>query len=226
MVSYGMNNANKRFFRRKLPHYQPSNSIFFITFRQYGSLPASVLQQLKEEYNSELRLLAEERDRDVFASAKRSLQKRYFERFDEFWERCADSPKYLVLPEIAEIVCDTLHYWGSKRYTLVCYCIMPNHVHMVIDILNFTPMEYLKKQTYELSRIMESIKRYTARRSNTALRRSGRFWQKENYDHVVRDGHDLDRIMRYIIENPVKAGLVESWDQWKWTYINYDYFIL
>lgn len=222
MVSYVMINANKHFFRRKLPHYQPSNSIFFITFRLYGSLPASVLQQLKEEYDSELQLLAVERD--VFTSAKQLLYKRYFERFDEFLDTYAESPTHLGIPEIAQLVCDTLHYWNSKRYTLVCYCIMPNHVHMVIDVLNFIPVEYLKKQTYELSRIMESIKRYTARRSNTMLHRSGRFWQKESYDRVVRDGKELNETLRYIVDNPVKAGFIDASEKWKWTYINYDYF--
>ena len=46
----------------------------------------------------------------------------------------------------------------------------------------------------------------------------GSFWQAESYDHVVRNG-ELERIISYVLENPVKAGLVEDWEQWPYTYL-------
>jgi REP element-mobilizing transposase RayT len=54
------------------------------------------------------------------------------------------------------------------------------------------------------------------------LGRSGPFWQHENYDHVIRDEGELERIIQYVIYNPVKAGLTDDWKQWKWTYCKYD----
>ena len=69
-----------------------------------------------------------------------------------------------------------------------------------------------------VSKIMESLKGYTARKCNKALHRSGAFWQTESYDHVVRDGTEFDRIVNYVLNNPVKAGLVSEWQQWKWSY--------
>jgi REP element-mobilizing transposase RayT len=48
----------------------------------------------------------------------------------------------------------------------------------------------------------------------------GTFWQHESYDHVIRNEKEFERIVTYIIENPVKAGLVEEWQQWPYTYIN------
>jgi REP element-mobilizing transposase RayT len=184
------------------------------------------MMRLKEEYEMELRLLVNTPDINHRRSQKQSLQKRYFERFDEFLDTYAESPKHLGIPEIAQLVCDTFHYWNLKRYTLVCYCVMPNHIHLVIDVRKYIPQAYAAKQTYALSRIMESVKRYTARKSNEVLGRKGQFWQKESYDRVVRDGAELDQILRYVIENPVKAGLVDRWDRWKWAYFNSDYFIL
>ena len=72
------------------------------------------------------------------------------------------------------------------------------------------------------SEIMHSLKRYTARQANLILEREGQFWQHENYDHVIRDDGELDRIINYVIENPVKAGLVQHWRDWEWTYCKYD----
>jgi REP element-mobilizing transposase RayT len=65
---------------------------------------------------------------------------------------------------------------------------------------------------------MHSLKRYTARQANQLLGREGAFWQHENYDHVVRDEEEWQRIITYILNNPVKAGLVQNWEDWEWTY--------
>lgn len=65
---------------------------------------------------------------------------------------------------------------------------------------------------------MQSLKRHTARQANIVLGREGGFWQDESYDHVIRDNEEFLRIIHYVLENPVKAGLVSRWDEWPWTY--------
>jgi hypothetical protein len=69
---------------------------------------------------------------------------------------------------------------------------------------------------------MQSIKTFTARKSEL-LDRSGQFWQYESYDRVVRDAEELSRIITYVLNNPVKAGLCDSWEDWKYSYINPKY---
>ncbi len=216
----------KIFFRRKLPHIQPKESIFFITFRLFGSLPAEVISALKEEFESEKRSTSAimKKERRFFDPT--ILRRRYFERFDDLLEKYSESPKYLSNPAIAQIVVDAIDFGNGRRYNTVCFCIMPNHVHLVLDVRGYTVEPYLKRPSYVLSRIMESLKRHSARQSNIVLGRVGHFWQKESYDHVVRDGNDLNNIIRYIIDNPVKAGLISSPDKWKWSYVNENYFIL
>ncbi len=210
-----MADEERIFFRRKLPHIQPKDSIFFITFRLHGSLPLNVVSALKEESE----VCWEQFDPSV-------LHRWYFEQFDEFLEKYSDGPRYLSDPTIAQFVVDAINFGNGVRYTTVCFCIMPNHVHLVIDVGGHAVEPYPKRPSYVLSRIMESLKRHSARKSNIVLHRTGSFWQKESYDHVIRDGNELNNIIRYIIENPVKAGLVSSFDQWQWTYFNEDYFIL
>jgi putative transposase len=61
---------------------------------------------------------------------------------------------------------------------------------------------------------MHSLKSYTAHQANRILRRSGRFWLGESYDHWVRDDDELERIVNYIAANPVRARLVEEPHRW------------
>ncbi|MBU0510252.1 MAG: hypothetical protein KJ638_00930 [Chloroflexi bacterium] len=93
---------------------------------------------------------------------------------------------------------------------------MSNHAHAV-----FQPLP--KGDGYHsLTSIMHSIKVFTALESNKILNRSGQFWQPETYDHVVRDDAEWRRILRYVVYNPVKAGLVTEWNDWPWTYCRFD----
>jgi REP element-mobilizing transposase RayT len=71
---------------------------------------------------------------------------------------------------------------------------MPNHVHMLI-----TPFDALRK-------IMQSLKRFTAREANQLLGPRGTFWAEESYDRMVRDQREFERIAEYIANNPVSSG--------------------
>ncbi len=107
-----------------------------------------------------------------------------------------------------------MHYLDGRKYALIAYCIMPNHVHVVFEPLLEKPEHY-----YSLGNIMQSLKGYTAWQANQILGRKGAFWQDESYDHVVRDDQELQRIIEYTLQNPVKAGLVENAEDWKRSYL-------
>ncbi|MBE7554915.1 MAG: transposase [Anaerolineales bacterium] len=93
---------------------------------------------------------------------------------------------------------------------------MANHVHVV-----YTPLRKEDDSYHALSAIMQSLKGRTASKANSLLGRRGDFWQHENYDHVVRDEAEFQRIIRYVLNNPVKAGFVQKWQDWPWTYSKY-----
>ena len=65
---------------------------------------------------------------------------------------------------------------------------------------------------------MGSLKGWTARRCNEALVRQGQFWQHESFDHVIRHQVERARVVKYVVDNPVKARLVEHWQDWPWSY--------
>jgi len=83
---------------------------------------------------------------------------------------------------------------------------MPNHVHILI------------RPSADLSRITKAIKNFSAREANAILGRSGQpFWQDESFDRWVRNQEELQKIIRYIEENPVNAGLVVRSQDWRWS---------
>lgn len=90
---------------------------------------------------------------------------------------------------------------------------MPNHVHLV-----FKHLIQEDGEEYPITDIMRNFKRYTARKCNELLQRSGPFWQPESYDRVIRDKTELENTIRYTLTNPVKAGLAEHWQDWSHSY--------
>jgi putative transposase len=116
------------------------------------------------------------------------------------------------------MLADSLMHRDNMVYELDAFCIMLNHVHMV-----FKPLENTDGINNSLSTIMHSLKRYTARQANLLLGQSGSFWQHESYDHVIRDESELEQIIKYVLYNPVKAGLVNDWSQWRWSYCKYEF---
>lgn len=201
-------------YKRHLPHFQPPGATIFVTFRLAGSIPRVVLERLKQE--------AEERERvieQITIPAERiklfyEEQKRQFGRLDEELDRAEFGPVWLSQPEIAAIVFDSLHFLDEKLYDLDVFCIMSNHVHVVL-----TPLAKENGDYQALQAIMHSLKRHTARQANKVLGRQGAFWQDESYDHVVRDRPEWERIVKYVLNNPVRAGLVANWEDWPWTYL-------
>ncbi len=213
------------YYKRRLPHYQPSGYKFFITFRLAGSLPESVIKQLRTEKERIKKMLEKTVHPDTKKQLNYEIERRWFYAYDSCLDRAETGPRWTGDSRIAELIAASIKYRNGKVYQLDAFCIMPNHVHLVCEPL---PDKMNKdKQNgqignlpYSLANIMHSLKRYTATQANIILGRTGeQFWQHENYDHAIRDETEFGRIIQYVLNNPVKAGLVDSWEKWAWSYI-------
>jgi putative transposase len=217
------NNTMKEFYRRHLPHWQPQGAVFFVTFRLKNSLPYEVVESLRAERERAKIALHKLPETERVERNKRDEQ-RYFERWEEYLDKAEFGPRWLSQPEIAEIVKEALHYRDGKVFDLHAFCIMSNHVHTVFEPLSKSERRSdLYGSDYQsdlqpLHKIMQSLKSRTARQANIILKREGAFWQDESYDRVIRDNDEYVRTVNYVLENPVKAGLVSQWDEWRWTY--------
>jgi REP element-mobilizing transposase RayT len=191
-----------------LPHIQIGGATYFVTFRLKNSLPTEVLENLSLEAERIKRL-----PKDKISVE----QHRWFEKLDDYLDQSFFGEPLLRNEEIADLVAGALHYRDARVYDLISFCVMPNHVHLIC-----TPLEKEKDRFYSLTEILHSLKRHTAREANKILQRSGAFWQDESYDHIIRDEAELERIIKYVLYNPVKANLVKEQKDWKWSYCKYD----
>jgi REP element-mobilizing transposase RayT len=195
----------KRYFhRRNLPHLHYNEGEYFITFRLKDSLPSSEVQKLKEDLENSTEELS-------------IKEKRLFKRYDEL----LDSGRfgYLTITEEAmtNIIKEILHKYDGLYYELICYCIMPNHVHLVFTILDCGK---------SLSDIMKRLKGSSAIAINKNLKREGSLWQAESFDRLVREEKELYNIIKYVLLNPFNANLVSDWREWKHTYCHPSYLVL
>ena len=106
--------------------------------------------------------------------------------------------------EYALTLSNALKYFDEDRYMLLCWCIMPNHVHVLIRTLG-----------YPLDKIVKSWKSYSAREINKISGMRGSLWHREYFDRYIRDEKHLNEVSEYIQMNPVKAGLVKNKEDWQ-----------
>ncbi len=92
---------------------------------------------------------------------------------------------------------------------------MPDHVHLI-----FIPLINEKaREVYSLAEIMDAIKGASAHLINRLLARNGRVWQEESFDRVLRCSEKLDEKVEYILDNPVRRGLVGNHEDYPWTWV-------
>jgi putative transposase len=207
----------KPFYERNLPHFQKNDVYYFVTIRLSGSLPIKVILQLQEEQKQKMDEISSlvEKSFEEKVLLKDEQQRRYFGKFDKLLDNPKSGPMWLKDPSIAEMVKESIHFYDGKKYELMCFTIMSNHAHLVFRIL---------KNDYPLHKVMQSLKGYSGKKANELLGLSGEFWQHESYDRIVRDDKECERIITYILNNPVKVGLVDKWEDWKYSYVNEKYY--
>lgn len=206
------------FHRRHLPHYYPPNSVYLVSPRLAGSLPKHRIVELgqkRELLQVEQRTLSE-------GTLEASRLRRDLFKLERAIEKAGQHCHWLSDPRIADLVAEAIRFRDGKVYDLVAYTIMSNHAHIVFGIGAPDLLEHVGQidnlSNEPVSKIMQSLKRHTAREANRILGRQGAFWQDESYDHVIRNSEELERIIQYVLHNPVKAGYVKNWRDWNWSY--------
>jgi S-adenosylmethionine/arginine decarboxylase-like enzyme/REP element-mobilizing transposase RayT len=186
--------------RGRLPHWEKEEGTYFVTFRLADSLPQNILEQLEQEREQTEKILGS-LERELSHSEKRRVDMLFSERVNEYLDK-GYGDCTLRDPRVAETVAETIKRFNGDRYHLYAWCVMPNHVHVVFRTM----------QRNKLEDILHSWKSYTAHEANKVTGNTGTFWQREYYDHLVRDKGELDRMIAYVLDNPAKAGL----RNWQW----------
>jgi putative DNA methylase len=172
--------------RGYLPHFDAPNVTQFVTFLLRDAFPVT----RRREWGP----LLQERDE--------SLRKRKLEA----WLDRGHGECWLRFPAVAGRVEDVLRAEDGKAYRLRAWTLMPNHVHLVVDVWH-TP----------LSELLHLWKGRSSREANKVLKRQGRFWEREYFDTLIKDEPHLQRAVRYTENNPVKAGFAHDPKGWNWS---------
>jgi REP element-mobilizing transposase RayT len=189
-------------FGENLPHWQCNDAIYHTSFRLADSIPQSVRERWLREREC-LIANAKQHSKELSEETERKAQYLYSEQIEKYLDmgygKC-----YLRKAEIAKLVANSFTYFNNVRYRLHAWCIMPNHVHVIVEAM----------PDNDLSKIIHSWKSYTAHRANEILGLTGAFWQRDAYNHIIRSRKEYHFQIQYTWENPEKARL-QNW-QWRW----------
>jgi REP element-mobilizing transposase RayT len=183
-----------------LPHWTCESAIYHVSFRLSDSVPSEVRQAWTRERES-IVATAAQMGRPLSEDEAKRLQHLYSDKIESFLD-AGQGACHLNHPGIADMVANALYYFDGQRYRLHAWCVMPNHVHVLVEPFAGRP----------LGKIVHSWKSFTANEANKGLNLTGQFWQHEPYDHIIRSEREYRFHVEYVWENPDKAGL----KQWKW----------
>ena len=196
------------FRRRNLPHLDVSGGVYFVTFCLAGSLPAGGAISIAARWRA--RALHPPRGHNP-ARWRAACAAAAFASTDRLLDR-SPAIRWLADGRLARVVQESLLYRHGTAYDLIAYVVMPSHCHVV-----FAPLADVSGERPARQTIMHSLKRHTALCCNRVLGRSGRFWQPESFDRVVRGAAGLERVVAYVERNPVKAGLCSAPEAWEFS---------
>ncbi len=196
-----------RIYFTNMPHWRQDGCTYFVTYRLADSIPKDVLERWDVEKSDWLAAHGEsvgdgEHWRNAFLRLDEKNRLTFVQHFNRQLDFYLDEGRgscTLRDSRCSRIVAEGWEYFDGVQYALGDLVVMPNHVHLLV-----TPFPGI-----ELEDILQSRKRQSAREINALLdhSRTGAFWQKHSFDHIVRNERALERFQSYIKENPMKAGL-------------------
>jgi len=167
--------------RGNLPHLYKEGCTYFATFSLIDAVPKHLQRKRLFEADDNAEVIAAELDPGITTGS------------------CL-----LKDPKLASIIENALLHFQGERYALSAWCVMPNHVHVVV-----TPFS-----GFTLPKILHSWKSFSAHEINKALEREGKVWEEETFDHLVRNELAFEKFVGYTEDNPVVAGLCERSEDW------------
>ena len=179
----------------RLPHWHQDYKYVFVTFRLVDSIPKEKIILFKEEKELWLKKHPKPWSDEVAKEYKIRFSLRIDKWLDNNYGNCI-----LADAQNRKIVEDALFFFNDKRYHLKAFVVMPNHVHILMQLFNNSHIES----------VLKSIKSYTAKKINHVMNRNGRIWQAESFDRLIRNEDHYKSVLKYIIANNNRLAWVED----------------
>ena len=184
-----------------LPHWSAENAIYHVCFRLADSVPALQRQRWLEERESLADQLRTAHGALTEADVN-ELRGMFSDKVNAYLDQSCGA---CLLRDAACATCvaDAVSFFDGTRYRLHAWCVMPNHVHLIVDPAG----------GWALGKTVHGWTCFTAKALNRILGRSGAIWQHEPYDHIIRSVREYVYQVKYVWENPDKAGITAP--RWK-----------
>jgi RecG-like helicase/REP element-mobilizing transposase RayT len=166
----------------------------------------------------------------TFSETAEATEARYSRRrlphFEKPWAIYAvaigTKKRRCLSPKARTIALDALRYFHSKRYELFAACVMPDHVHFLIQPWPKENDDAGNAVFWSLKELLHSIKSYSAHAINKTERERGGVWEKERFDRYIRSDRDLIEKFNYILRNPWDSGAARQNEDYPWVWVQED----
>lgn len=200
----------EHFYRRLLPHWEKEGAWYFLTFRLRGSIPKAAFDKWQAEAEERRQRLTRRHGR-LGSKQERAIAFDIMRKSEHYLDSQIHI-RYLEQPVAAEAFIANLERGTEDLYRFGPWIVMPNHVHLIL-----TAKPDANGKPVRLARILQHLKGASAIQINRTLNRSGKLWQREYFDRLIRNMAEFRRKARYIEYNPVKARLCGKPEDWPWS---------
>ena len=213
---------DKEHYRRNLPHFEQPGQAYFITVNLNDAIPPKALSRYSIQLNKlqdEIKQVKNDKSMTILLPELENkyalLRTKYIKAYDDLLDLDKSSEINLNLPENLKIMFEAFRYYEGKRLENLAFCVMKNHYHWVVSLFE---KDENGKPVY-LNEILKVVNGFSAYSINKLEMKTGRtVWQDENFETSIRNQRHLYNAVMYTINNPVKAGLVKNWSDWKGTW--------
>lgn len=156
---------------------------------------------------------------------KQHIEQKYYDYLEKLMHKQSEQEHLLRSPIAASSVITRLEEYAEKYYHLLAFCVMSNHVHVLLDFSHQCPPGWdgvsLIPGYTNLPEVIRKIKGGSSFDINRALNRKGKVWAKGNYNRIIRDLAHMENEFWYILQNPQKAGVVKCWQDYPFAFGNF-----
>jgi REP element-mobilizing transposase RayT len=216
----------KEFYRRNLPHYNSPGQNYFVTFILKSSVPSSVLKENKiklemarNQFDHAMKLNKTDEELTAFKDKIYQLKKAHAKQLEKILHNNRHPEVDLRKTNNLDKMLESLQFWENNRVENIAWSVMPNHVHWVFHLKEKDQFN----QSTNFGKLMQSVKRFTANSINKNEGKKGSLWLDESFDTTIRNEYHLHNVINYTLHNPVKAGLVRNWQDWKGNFVSEKY---
>lgn len=211
------------YIRNNQPHFQHIGAAFSVTIMIHDAVPEAWLDNLRSEREDAISRIQTDDPKEA------QLQKdTIYSLYDQQLEAMLNAKREQENPflnELAARCCiENVKKYDGQYYRLDAICVMSNHVHILMDFSIQVPADWNEEDEIpnykNLAELLGRIKGGTSSCVNKVLAREGKLWMRGYHDRYIRSVEHYWDVLSYIVNNPVKAGIVANWEDYPYTYLH------